>query len=98
MIALSFGFILIYMHYALQTTVPTLGSQDPHQHHLNSNAPLPPGAKGKDQALLMRQKMHLGLGVLDVQSHHGVNSVGSVSDGTNHAYNSVNNSVSGSLR
>ncbi|XP_033169360.1 WW domain-containing adapter protein with coiled-coil homolog isoform X1 [Drosophila mauritiana] len=80
------------------TTVPTLGSQDPHQHHLNSNAPLPPGAKGKDQALLMRQKMHLGLGVLDVQSHHGVNSVGSVSDGTNHAYNSVNNSVSGSLR
>ncbi|KAM8720572.1 hypothetical protein ACLKA7_006588 [Drosophila subpalustris] len=87
------------------TTVPTLASQE---HHLNSNAPGPPGklSGGKDQSLMMRQKLHLGLSGLDVPHHHmlvaggngptGAGS-GTVADAVNHAYNSVNNVTASSL-
>lgn len=52
--------------------MPTLANQD---HHLNSNAPGPPGkligAGVKDQtALSHRQKLHLVLSGMDVPHHH----------------------------
>ncbi|XP_062138053.1 WW domain-containing adapter protein with coiled-coil homolog isoform X2 [Drosophila sulfurigaster albostrigata] len=91
------------------TTVPTLANQE---HHLNSNAPGPPGklvSGGKEQSMMMRQKLHLGLSGLD---HHmlvagsggggsGVGPTGAGSgsavDAVNHAYNSVNNVSASSL-
>lgn len=61
--------------------MPTLANQE---HHLNSNAPGPPGkllgAGGKESAtLMMRQKLHLVLSGIDGPLHHMLVAGGNVS-------------------